>query len=148
LLGYGTAAAVAVATAAEAAASFFSIFSIWLILLSNVFSSRDAESDFVSDENCESEVFAKRKIDERLIKAFPSTDLAGYFNDLSGARAFRGWSSSSWNVPIFRSLVASRRSKLHFLCRTPRSLEQFHIKDEIIFSYVSNLDGGATRAGR
>jgi hypothetical protein len=72
--------------------------------------------------------------------------------------------------------VASRCSKLHFLCRTPRLLcspepsnkktlsiapshhlpfdhpprffsfaRQFNIKDETIFS---NLDGGATRAGR
>jgi hypothetical protein len=47
--------------------------------------------DIVSSENCESKVFAERKIDERLIKAFPSTGLAGYFNHLaSGARAFRG----------------------------------------------------------
>jgi len=69
-------------------------------------------------------------------------------------------------------------SKLHFLCRTPRTKQQkdtpntlapsipctilpfdrpprffsfakqFNIKDETIFSYVSNLDGGATWAGR
>jgi len=62
LLGYGTAAA---------AASFFSIFSVWLVLLSDVLSSRDTESDIVSGENCESKVFAERKIDERLINAFP-----------------------------------------------------------------------------
>ena len=74
--------AAASATAAEAAASFFSIFSVWLALLSDVLSSRDAESDIVSSENCDSKVFAERKLDERLNKAFPSTDLAGYFNDL------------------------------------------------------------------
>jgi hypothetical protein len=47
LLGYGTAAAALGATAAEATASFFSIFSVWLVLLSDVLSSRDAESDIV-----------------------------------------------------------------------------------------------------
>jgi hypothetical protein len=74
LLGYGiVVAVVAAATEAEAAASFFSIFSIfsvWLVLLSDVLSSWDAESDIVSGENCESEVFAERKIDERLIDPF------------------------------------------------------------------------------
>jgi hypothetical protein len=69
LLGYGTAAVAAAATVAEGAASFFSI-SVWLVLLSDGLSSCDAESDIVSGENCESKVFAERKIDERLINAF------------------------------------------------------------------------------
>jgi hypothetical protein len=42
LLGYETAAA---------AASFFSIFSVWLVLLSDVLSSHDAELGIVSGEN-------------------------------------------------------------------------------------------------
>jgi len=70
LLGYGTAAAAA-ATVTEGAASFFSIFSVWLVLLSDVLSSCDAESDIVSGQNCVNpKSFAERKIDERLINAF------------------------------------------------------------------------------
>jgi hypothetical protein len=123
LLGYGTAAAAAGAvTAAEAAASFFSIFSVWLVLLSDVLSSRDAESDIVSGENCESKVFAERKIDERLIKAFPSTGLAGYFNHLaSGARAFRGLVHQFVECADFSTLSLLGVQSWHFLCRTPRS---------------------------
>jgi hypothetical protein len=127
LLGYGTAAAVAVAaaTAAEAAASFFSIFSVWLVFLSDVLSSCDAESDIVSGENCESKVFAERKIDERLTP-FPSTDLAGYFNDLQAVLGLFGVGPPvHWNMLIFRSpLSLLGVQSLHFSLPDPEIVAQ------------------------
>jgi hypothetical protein len=126
LLGYGTAAAAG--TAPEAAASFFSIFSAWLVLLRDVLSSCDAESDIMSGENCESKVFAERKIDERLVDTFflPQVwpGISMICERCSGL--FVVGPPIRWNVADFWKPCRFSVFKLHFLCRTPRSLRSLN----------------------
>jgi hypothetical protein len=49
------------ATVAAASSSIFSAFSVWLVLLSDILSSRDAASDIVGGKVIDAEAFVERK---------------------------------------------------------------------------------------